>query len=129
MLASWLTAERASVVLCCVRARRLQVMIASLRARDDQNSALNDARVEKVRQEKAAARDETFEKIFKQRVKVHRALAKHRVGQEKKEHKRDIIAEHASHASKVPVLHRAVRAFGECCPIRRGPSACIVNLV
>jgi hypothetical protein len=38
---------------------RLQVLIGSLRARDDQNSALNDARVEKVRPRRRECLDDT----------------------------------------------------------------------
>jgi hypothetical protein len=81
---------------------KLQLLIDTLRDRENKKTALGDARVELVRQEKIAKRDRTFAKIHADRIKVHRSLAKSRVTYgEKKITKRDIISEHSSCSSKV----------------------------
>jgi len=80
---------------------KLQVLIDTLRARENKKEELNEARVEKIRQEKTAERDRTFEQVHAQRVKGARIINKTRPHTEKQATKRDIIEEHASFGSKV----------------------------
>jgi hypothetical protein len=80
---------------------KLQVLIDTLRAREEKTQQLSEARIDKVRQEKMKERDEVFEKVNDQRIKAMRGLAKTRPHVEAKSNKRDIITEHSEYGSKV----------------------------
>lgn len=80
---------------------KLQILIDTLKEREEKSEALADARVEAVRQQKMRERDEMFEVTNQRRIKTMRGLEKNRPFQEPKSYKRDIIQEHSDYASKV----------------------------
>lgn len=79
---------------------KLQILIDTLKAREDKVAMLNEARVELVRQEKMEIRDKGFEEIHHDRQKAQRQLHAQRHPKMKGQ-KRDIIVEFAEHGSKV----------------------------
>lgn len=80
---------------------KLQILIETLKAREEKSEALSEARVEKVRKQKMKERDMVFEQVNDQRIKAMRGLAKNRPFMETKSNKRDIVGEHAEFGSKV----------------------------
>eukprot|EP00462_Mataza_sp_D1_P001095 CAMPEP_0175096900 /NCGR_PEP_ID=MMETSP0086_2-20121207/4985_1 /TAXON_ID=136419 /ORGANISM="Unknown Unknown, Strain D1" /LENGTH=896 /DNA_ID=CAMNT_0016370345 /DNA_START=28 /DNA_END=2718 /DNA_ORIENTATION=+ len=80
---------------------KLQILIDTLKAREEKSLLLSEARIEKLRQDKMIERDAAFEKINQGRIKTTRVLQKYRPHQEQTSNKRDIIEEHADFSSVV----------------------------
>ena len=80
---------------------KLQILISTLKTREMKSEALSEARIDAVRQEKLNQRDLSFAQIHKDRIKVHRSLAKTRSKVAQVSGKRDIVEEHANYASRV----------------------------
>ena len=80
---------------------KLQILIDTLKAREDKADALSEARIDAIRQQKLNTRDLSFAQIHQERIKVHRSLAKTRGSVETKSTKRDIVEEHANYSSRV----------------------------
>ena len=68
--------------------QKLQILIDTLRARENKAAVLAEARIDAVRQRKLNQRDRTFAEIHQQRIKVHRGLVKAREKVEAKPLKR-----------------------------------------
>ena len=107
---------------------RLQVLLESLQAREAKVEELAEARVDLVRAQKLQERDQSFDAIHRERIKLHRALGKQRVQLDaatahmsggykeltsshvsnRRTGLRDIVAEYADHSSQVyaPVQHQ-----------------------
>lgn len=80
---------------------KLQILIDTLKEREEKSDALSEARVEHVRQQKMRERDIEFERINTRRIKTMRALENFRPHQESKPNRRDIVKEHANFGSKM----------------------------
>lgn len=110
------------------QAARLEVLIDSLKARESKVEELAEARVDLVRTQKLQERDLAFDQIHRERIKLHRAIGKNRVGLDadtahmsggykeltsshvsnRRTGLRDIVSEYADHSSQVyaPIQHR-----------------------
>jgi hypothetical protein len=80
---------------------KLQILIETLRARENGREDLSEARVELIRKQKMQDRDEALDVINVRRIKQVRQLKNSRPHLEPQSNKRDIIKEHANFGSKV----------------------------
>lgn len=100
---------------------RLQILVDTLKLREAKVEELNEQRIDAIRQARVRVRDEAFDAIHRDRIKMHRALGKNRVELDastahmsggykeltsshtsnRRNGLRDIVGDYADHSSQV----------------------------